>query len=186
MQRFRSDTNFYGNTYTFFSLRNESINWTDGNRRGDTVFLFGDGPITFTRELIILPWNYEAGSNSISLDKIFYTREITTRDSPYVLCANICTAHWQRRRGLTVPQLDTSTSSNNFSKHKSSVKPEASWSGYPRIIAKRYCLASIDLVYKMLGYPYRLCAVRSEGGSMSVWDESRISLNHFDRRSSRI
>lgn len=85
-----------------------------------------------------------------------------------------------------MPQLDTSTSSNNFSKHKSSVKPEASWSGYPRIIAKRYCLASIDLVYKMLGYPYRLCAVRSEGGSMSVWDESRISLNHFDRRSSRI
>lgn len=36
--------------------------------------------------------------------------------------------------------------------------------GNPRIISKRYCLGSIDLAYKILGYPYRLCVVRSEGG----------------------
>lgn len=50
------------------------------------------------------------------------------RDSAYVLCANICTEHRQRRRGrFTVPPLDAPTSSNNLSEHKSSVRPEAPW-----------------------------------------------------------
>lgn len=68
---------------------------------------------------------------------------------------------------------DAPRSSNNFSEHKSSVRPEGSRSGYPRIIAKRYCLGSIDLAYKMLGYPYRLCVVRSEGGPMAAGLEFR-------------
>lgn len=121
-------------------------------------------------------------SHSISSGKISFAPSARQqrRDSSYVLCANICTVHRQRRRGrFTVPPPDAPTSSNNFSEHKSSVRPGASRPGYPRIIAKRYCLASIDLAYKILGYPHRLCMVRSEGGSMPVAVGSRISLKCF-------
>lgn len=60
---------------------------------------------------------------------------------------------------------------NNSSEHKSSVRPEGSRAGHPRITAKRYCLGSIDLAYKILGYRCRLRAVKSEGGP--EWRRSR-------------
>lgn len=59
---------------------------------------------------------------------------------------------------------DAPRSPNNSSEHKSSVKPEGSPAEHPRIIAKRYCLGSIDLAYKILGYRCRLHVVKSEGG----------------------
>lgn len=108
----------------------------------------------------------------------------------YILCANIYTAPQQRRRGrFTVPP-DASRSSNNFSEHKSSARPEGSWPGHPRIIAKRYCLGSIDLAYKMLGYLCRLCVVRSEGGPTPTglefrWSPSRISPPFSEAYASR-
>lgn len=73
---------------------------------------------------------------------------------------------------------DAPRSPNNSSEHKSSVRPEGSRAGYPRIIAKRYCLGSIDLAYKMLGYRWRLRMAKSEGGPLAAKPpKSRLLLN---------
>lgn len=75
---------------------------------------------------------------------------------------------------------DAPRSPNNSSEHKSSVRPEGSRAGYPRIIAKRYCLGSIDLAYKMLGYRWRLRMAKSEGGPLAAKPpKSRLSLNRI-------
>lgn len=75
---------------------------------------------------------------------------------------------------------DAPRSPNNSSEHKSSARPEGSRTGYPRIIAKRYCLGSIDLAYKMLGYRCRLRMVKSEGGPVAAKPpKSKFLLNRI-------
>jgi len=81
------------------------------------------------------------------------------------------TTKWGYTMTIFSMPRDASRSPNNSSKHKSSVRPEGSRAEYPSIIAKRYCLCSIDLAYKMLGYRCRLHVVRSEGGP--EWRRSR-------------
>lgn len=88
---------------------------------------------------------------------------ISLKHRSCALCIAMLTQNTTTNEDDGLPH-DALRSPNNSSEHKSSVRPEGSRAGHPRIIVKRYCLGSIDLAYKMLGYRCCLRVVKSEGG----------------------